>query len=487
MGDAPTDVRPVEALRCAQNVSASITVVRPVRQGRPASERRLVARSRVAAWPDELIVRAMPRRNARALAFGFLPLFMVGCGSPSPPSAPASVDLPIGKGASTRTACVDPKLDPATERERGIDALLGDRAQEAIELLDAALKKNPNDHAAEAFRRGAAAKLEESRASASAAPAPRVALQPIPLVRTQVRAVDGVPSRKVHLEKESEKKNAITDTAEWAAKNELRPVVHHGLSKELPPHVAPALGKQRLETAFVHADHAVGVYGDTMLITSEGRGSAAFDLTSALTRAARPFEVMFAQLVGTTLVVELAYNGYARDSGGKNGYLAAYDAKTGELLWVSDPLTGNAREALVSGGSIVTGYGFTAEPDFVFVLDLATGKAEQKIPVKSGPELMRLKGDLLFVRTYDTDYVFKSTTGFPPALPPAFPNGPALAASAAPPIDAETRCWVRRATSSMLASDAAGIHEAAERLKPLSRDRTLDSVLRDAEQKADAR
>jgi hypothetical protein len=198
---------------------------------------------------------------------------------------------------------------------------------------------------------------------------------------------------------------------------------------------------------------------------------------------------LFAQLAGKTLVVELAYNGYASESGGKNGYLAAYDATNGELSWVSDPLTGNTREALISGGSLVVGYGFTAEPDFVFVLDLATGKVDQKIPVKSGPELMRLKGDRLFVRTYDTDYVFKSTTGFAPPLPASFPEGAAAATSAEPPpkIDGETRCWVRRATSAILARDAAGIHAASERLKPLSRDRVLDDVLRTEEQKADAR
>ena len=397
--------------------------------------------------------------------------------------------MPIGKGdrLPVTVSCVDPELAPAPERERGIDAFLADRPQEALDLLTRALQRDPHDAAAAAFRAGAVAKLQESSARATDVDAlPRVSLEPIPLARTQKRAVAAAPAAKVHLEKESEKKNGITDTADWERKNGLPRIVHFGATTDLPSHVRPALGRDRLVRAFVHADHAVAIYGTTLVVTSDGRDALAFDVGTAVSRAPRPFEIMFAQLVGSTLVVELAYNGYAKESGGKNGYVAAYDARTGELLWVSDPLTGNGHEALVAGGSIVTGYGFTAEPDFVFVLDLATGNTEQKIFVKSGPELLRLKGDRLFVRTYDTDYVFRSTTGFPPPPPAALPESMSGPQSSPPPaVAAETRCWVRRATAAILANDAAGLHDASEHLKPLSRDRTLGDVLRDAEDTAD--
>lgn len=440
-------------------------------------------------------MEAMSLGSERTLVFGILPLFALACGSPATPASPAPVDMTIGGGGSAPVAtgaCATPSLAPAPERERGIDAFLAGRPEEAFDLLTAAVQKDRNDRAATAFRAGAAAQLEERRARASDVEAPpRVVLEPIPLARTERRAVPDVPAAKVRLEKESEKKNAITDEADWEAKNGLRPIVHFGpRGGTLPANVPLTLGGERLRSAFVHADHAVAFYERTLRVTSEGRPALAFDLGAAITRAGIPFEVMFGQLAGQTLVVELAYNGYAKESGGKNGYIAAYDAKTGALFWVSDPLTGNAREALVSGGSIVTGYGFTAEPDFVFVLDLATGKTEQKIPVKSGPELMRLKGDRLFVRTYDTDYVFKSTTGFAPAPPAIFAEAPGTAASSGPPsatTGAEARCWVQRATAAILANDAAGIREASEHLKPLSRDRTLDAVLREAEQKADTR
>ena len=55
---------------------------------------------------------------------------------------------------------------------------------------------------------------------------------------------------------------------------------------------------------------------------------------------------------------------------------------------------------------IVAGYGFTAEPDFVVVLDRATGAVQQRIKVPSGPEVFALVGERLYVRTYDRDLVF---------------------------------------------------------------------------------
>ena len=58
------------------------------------------------------------------------------------------------------------------------------------------------------------------------------------------------------------------------------------------------------------------------------------------------------------------------------------------------------------GGAILSGYGFTSEPDFLFVLDRASGRVLSKVKVASGPDyLIEKDGDLL-VRTYDHDYVF---------------------------------------------------------------------------------
>jgi len=61
----------------------------------------------------------------------------------------------------------------------------------------------------------------------------------------------------------------------------------------------------------------------------------------------------------------------------------------------------------VIGDWVVCGYGFTAEPDALFVLDRATGKTAARVPLPSGPAQLVLKDGTLFVRTYDHDLTFR--------------------------------------------------------------------------------
>ena len=68
-------------------------------------------------------------------------------------------------------------------------------------------------------------------------------------------------------------------------------------------------------------------------------------------------------------------------------------------------LVANAQTFVVSGDLIVSGYGFTAEPDFLYLLDRRTGKVLDRLAVPSAPEVIRLRGERLFVRTYDRDVV----------------------------------------------------------------------------------
>jgi outer membrane protein assembly factor BamB len=429
-----------------------------------------------------------PYRIAILVSVGFVE----ACGQPDAkaPGASKSEDVENLVVASeprpamplaTKRSCIEPSLSPSLDRDRGIDAFVAEHPREAVDLLAAAVRADPRDRAAEAFRVASQAKLDEARARAAdeVASLRRIPLETIPLARAQ-RSPVAAAQGKVHLEKQSEAKNLIVDFSDWETKNQLSRAGRRG-HDALPAHVPLALGRERLRNAFVHADHVAAIYDGAIVISAEGKRPLAFDAGAVARGAPRPFEIAFAQLVGNTLLVELAYNGYAKESGGKNGYFAAFDATTGALAWVTDPLVANAYDAVVAGGSVITGYGFTAEPDFLFVLDLATGKVDQKIPLKSGPEAIRAKGDQIFVRSYDVDYVFKSTTGLSPALAASLPT--AAPQEAAPSADAEVRCWVRRATAAMYAKDANGLHEAAERLKPLARDRVLDELLRVEEKK----
>lgn len=53
------------------------------------------------------------------------------------------------------------------------------------------------------------------------------------------------------------------------------------------------------------------------------------------------------------------------------------------------------------------GYGFTAEPDFLYLLDRRTGDVLDRLTVPSAPEIIKLRGDLLHVRTYDRQLVVR--------------------------------------------------------------------------------
>lgn len=167
----------------------------------------------------------------RLAPHGLLAVTMsLGCGpAPAPPanaSSGAPVSVPIAARESspmaTSSSCAEPALPPAPGREKAIDAFLSDRPREALDLLDATLRADPRDRAAEAFRQASAEKLAEAQAQALEAVgrARRISLERLPLVQAQRRAVPAAHG-KVQLAKESEAKNLITDFADWEKKNQL--------------------------------------------------------------------------------------------------------------------------------------------------------------------------------------------------------------------------------------------------------------------------
>ena len=368
-------------------------------------------------------------------------------------------------------SCAEPKLAPAAGRENAIDLFLADRPADAEAALQKVLAASPRDRAAALFLTASKKKLATTQTQNGDAflSARRVKLAPIALAATVIRPA-AETGAKVTLEKTSETKNLVTDTADWEAKTGTT-----APRSTEPGAFPPRLGRERLRATLRHPDHVVALYGHTVIVTAEGKQPLSFDASAALGSGPHGFEIGFAQLVGRTLIVQFAHNGYARASGGKNGYIAAFDSATGALVWTSAPLVSNSDETIVSGGSIVTGYGFTAEPDHLFVLDLSTGAVEQKIPLKSSPEYIRAKGDQLLVRTYDTNYVFKAKAAFAPPTPAVLASA---SGDATPTTSADARCWVRQVTAAILAKDPRALEEASARLRLVSRDRVLDEELR---------
>ncbi len=109
---------------------------------------------------------------------------------------------------------------------------------------------------------------------------------------------------------------------------------------------------------------------------------------------------------GFTLYVSVAHNTYA-SSASHNAYVMALDMQNDyKVLWKSQPLVANADNFIVLDDFIVCGYGFTAEDDYLYILDKYTGKVLDRILLKTGPDYIYEINDMIYVRTYDTNYVF---------------------------------------------------------------------------------
>ena len=229
------------------------------------------------------------------------------------------------------------------------------------------------------------------------------------------------------LKKVSQSRNQIIDDEKWFAEHGLRLPTHEvpnrnrGTAGNLPGGVPPEFQGFPIVKAIDDGEHTLALYGPDfgggtklLVIDAQGNGVAALDFERwtrgpADVASERQFteqRLTWAAVREGVLFVSHGHRTYASSSGGKNAYLSAIDLKTGELLWQSEPLVANARNFLVEDGWIITGYGFTNEPDHLFVLDARTGEIAQRIKLRKGPSYILRKGDQVLVRTYDTDYVF---------------------------------------------------------------------------------
>ena len=111
-------------------------------------------------------------------------------------------------------------------------------------------------------------------------------------------------------------------------------------------------------------------------------------------------EVQDLRFADGVLYFNEACQSYASGANGACSSLVAVDPAARRVLWRTDPLVSNGR-FVVRACYVVAGYGFTAEPDAVFLVERGTGKVRQKIPVSSAPEQYTLvQPDQLRVTLY---------------------------------------------------------------------------------------
>jgi hypothetical protein len=112
-------------------------------------------------------------------------------------------------------------------------------------------------------------------------------------------------------------------------------------------------------------------------------------------------EVVWAREVNGVLFVQNGHLTYAKSSYGQNAYVTAFDVQTKKRLWRSKALVANAATFAVTPHYLLTGYGFTAESDWLYLLDRRTGRVVERLALPSGPEKITQHGKTFVVRTYD--------------------------------------------------------------------------------------
>jgi hypothetical protein len=211
---------------------------------------------------------------------------------------------------------------------------------------------------------------------------------------------EGSGSGTLKLAIASSQQNRITDEAAWLRRNGLK----------VPAGAAAGsyvVHQPGLDLLIEGMTLTLAPAGGAPPTTLDLRNYAYAPYTAPGERKFVKQEIQWAAFAGGVLYVETAHLTYARSSGERNAYVTAIDLKGRKVLWRSPALVANARTFVLLGTVLVTGYGFTAEPDYLFLLDRKTGKLVDRLPLPSGPEYVLSKRSRLYVRTYDHDLVAK--------------------------------------------------------------------------------
>jgi hypothetical protein len=216
--------------------------------------------------------------------------------------------------------------------------------------------------------------------------------------------------KQVRLTQVSCRQNQITDDEDWVRNNDLtlREERVETPMNQFGPRFRYRTGGYLITTYGVHWG-----YTGLVVITDEAQETlyAAYDFENfkfspKTTLMGNYQSVNDFFIEGNILYIAHGSNGYSDGAGYQTGYITAFDMENGEIIWTTQPMTCNSHFAIVNN-SIICGYGFTGEPDNLFVLDKYSGQRVQKIPVKKMVNEVVPKDGLAYVRTYSFDYVFK--------------------------------------------------------------------------------
>jgi len=97
--------------------------------------------------------------------------------------------------------------------------------------------------------------------------------------------------------------------------------------------------------------------------------------------------------------------GYSSEENGECASLYAVNPITEKVLWNTPYLVSN-NIFILEGEMIIAGYGFTAEPDYIFLIDKKSGEIVYKRKVDSAHNYFEVHGKQLHLITYKSVYIF---------------------------------------------------------------------------------
>jgi len=273
---------------------------------------------------------------------------------------------------------------------------------------------------------GAAAAAGSAAAASGQSPDAQAPPEPEPFVLpAPPPSATGKGTVTLRLAKVSQKPDNSFEPTVWLKQNGLSlptyvvPNENRGTAGNLPEGVPTTFRGGVLVQAIKSGARTLLVYGPNFYTgryvvgwdVEKGQARYALDFGAYAAPTPRggvtPLPVVFAREdTDGTLYVATALNGYASEARGRTGYVTALEPKTGKVRWHSAPLVANASTFELVGDAVVCGYGFTNEKDYLYLLNKKTGRTATRIPLKTGPEIILRKGDRVFVKCYDVNYVF---------------------------------------------------------------------------------
>jgi len=242
---------------------------------------------------------------------------------------------------------------------------------------------------------------------------------------------DTTSDSAIRLFKEVEKSNGITDEADWFTQNalSLNKLDLETITNNSDPaysEIKATWNNLKITAAFQDEKYIYTTYGVDYsqgyylkiydAVTKENLYTLDFSNYKEAPDFQKDYEgyvqqqITWATIQDNVLYISNSHNTYADFSMGQNAYITAIDLSDLSILWRSDPLVCNTRNFIILENTIVCGYGFTAEDDYLYELSKNTGKVLETIPLASGPSYIIEADGKIYVRTYNTDYVFNILT-----------------------------------------------------------------------------